>query len=129
MAVVDDAFARKFFAGSDAIGKHFGLSLAGHGYDYEIVGVVKNTMYQSPSSTQMPMYFVPFAQMIHYPETGYARLETSTMYFRSIQLSVDGAPENYESRYVSRASINPDLTPTNVMTYSERSPSSSTSSG
>lgn len=121
VAVVDDTFARTFFAGSDPIGKHFGLSLPGHGYDYEIVGVVRNTMYQSPASTQMPMYFVPFAQMIHYPETGYARLETSTMYFRSIQLSVDGAPENYESPLRrTLASINPDLTPTNVMTYSEQ---------
>jgi predicted permease len=121
VAVVDDAFARKFFAGSDAIGKHFGLSLPGHGYDYEIVGVVKNTMYESPTSTPMPMYFVPFAQRIQYPQTGYARMETSTMYFRSIQLSVDGAPESYESPLRrALASINPDLSPTNVMTYSEQ---------
>ena len=121
VAVVDDAFARKFFPGSDAIGKHFGLSLPGHGYDYEIVGVVKDTMYKSPTSTQMPMYFVPFAQMISYPEKGYARMETSTRYFRSIQLSVAGAPEGYESALRrALASINPDLSPTNVISYSEQ---------
>jgi predicted permease len=121
VAVVDDSFARKFFPGEDPLGKRFGLSLSGHGYDYEIVGVVKDTMYQSPTSTQMPMYFVPFAQTIQYPQTGYARLETSTLYFRSIQLRVAGAPESYESLLRSTlAGINPDLSPTNVMTYSEQ---------
>jgi ABC-type antimicrobial peptide transport system permease subunit len=121
VAVVDDAFARKFFPGEDPVGKRFGLSLSGHGYDYEIVGVVRDTMYQSPTSTPMPMYFLPFAQTIQYPQTGYARMETSTLYFRSLQLSVAGAPESYERLLRSTlASINPDLSPTNVMTYSEQ---------
>jgi len=120
VAVVDQAFARKFFPAGDAIGKHFGLSLAGHGYDYQIVGIVKNTMYQSPTSTQMPMYFVPFAQTIQFTPTGYIRLETSTLYPRSIQLNVAGNPENYESVLRSTlAGINPNLTPTHVMTYTE----------
>ena len=60
LAVVDDAFARTFFPGENPLGKRFGLSLSGHGYDYEVVGVVRNTMYQSPTSTQMPMYFLPY---------------------------------------------------------------------
>ncbi len=121
VAVVDDAFARKFFPGGDPIGRHFGLSLPGHGYDYEIVGVVKDTMYQSPASTQMPMYFLPFAQTIQYPEAGYARMEASTLYFRSIQMSVAGTPESYESLMRSAlAGINPNLSPTNVVSYSEQ---------
>ena len=120
VAVVDQAFARKFFPGGDAIGQHFGLSLPGHGYDYQIVGIVKNTMYKSPTSTQMPMYFVPFAQTIPYKPSGYIRLETSTLYFRSIQLSVAGNPESYESVLRSTlAGINPNLTPTHVMSYTE----------
>jgi ABC-type antimicrobial peptide transport system permease subunit len=121
VAVVDDVFAHKFFPSDDAVGKHFGLSLPGHGYDYEIVGVVKDTMYQSPTATQMPMYFLPFAQTIQYPEKGYIRLETSTLYFRSIQLSVAGTPESYENQLrKTLASINPDLSPTNIMSYSEQ---------
>ncbi len=120
VAVIDETFARTFFAGTDPIGKHFGLSLPGHGYDYEIVGVVKATMYQSPTSTQMPMYFFPFAQTIQYPQKGYARLEDSTLFFRSIQMNVVGAPEAYEHALrQALAGINPNLSPTNVMTYSE----------
>ena len=121
VAVIDEAFARKFFPGENPIGKHFGLSLSGHGYDYEIVGIVKDTMYQSPTSQQMPMYFVPFAQTIQYPQKGYARMEADTLYFHSIQLSVSGAPESYESQLRSAlASINPDLSVTNVISYSEQ---------
>jgi predicted permease len=121
VAVVDDAFARKFFPGEDPIGKHFGQSVPGHGYDYEIVGVVKSAMYQSPTSTQMPMYFLPFAQTIQGPGTDYARMETATLYFHSIQLSVAGAPESYEKTLRSTlAGINPELSPANVTSYSEQ---------
>lgn len=38
VADVDRAFANKFFAGENPIGKHFALSLAGHDKDYETVG-------------------------------------------------------------------------------------------
>jgi predicted permease len=93
VAVVDEAFARRFFAGEDPIGKHFGMSQPGHGYDYEIVGVVRNTKYRSPASEPRPMFFLPFTQVTQYAPPGDQRLETGTLYAQSIQLRVAGAPE------------------------------------
>ena len=121
VAVVDEAFAQRFFPGQTAIGKHIGLSLPGHGYDYEIVGVVRNTKYRSPASTSRPMFFLPFAQTTQYAPSGYQRLETGTLYAQSIQLHVAGVPETYEKPLRDvLASINPDLSLDSVKSYSER---------
>jgi macrolide transport system ATP-binding/permease protein len=121
VAVVDDDFAHRFFSGKDAIGEHIGLSLPGHGYDYEIVGVVRNTTYRSPTAAARPMFFVPFSQVTHYDPSGYQRLETETLYAQSIQLRVSGAPETYENalRQVL-AGINADLSLDSVKSYSEQ---------
>lgn len=120
VAVVDQAFARKFFPGEDPIGRHFGLSLPGHGNDYEIVGVVKDTKYRNPASVQSPMFFLPFTQTTQYAPSGYRRLETGTLYAQSIQLNVAGVPESYENLLRNAlASIDPNLSVINVKSYSE----------
>jgi predicted permease len=120
VAVVDQSFVRKFFPGADPIGQHFGLSLPGHGYDYEIVGVVKDTKYRNPASVESPMFFLPFTQTTQYEVSGYRRMETGTLYAQSIQLSVAGIPENFENVLRNAlANINPSLTPIRVRSYSE----------
>ncbi len=121
VAVVDEAFARRFFGSKDAIGQHIGLSLPGHGYDCEIVGVVKNAKYRSPSAVQRPMFFVPLTQVTHYEPSGYQRLETGTLYAQSIQLNVAGAPEGYEKPLRDVLTrINPDLSLVDVKSYTEQ---------
>jgi ABC-type antimicrobial peptide transport system permease subunit len=121
VAVIDQAFAQRFFAGRDAIGQHIGLSFPGHGYDYEIVGVVGNTKYRTPTAVQRPMFFVPFAQTVQYEATGYQRLENGTLYANSIELHVAGAPEGYEKALREvLAGVNPNLSLASVKSYSER---------
>jgi predicted permease len=121
VAIVDSAFAQKFFPGEDPIGKHFGLSLPGHGSDYQIVGVAKDTKYRSPGSEQSPMFFLPFTQTTQYEPDGYRRLETATLYAQSIQLHVAGAPERYEDSFrQTLASTNPNLSLIKVKTYREQ---------
>jgi predicted permease len=121
VAVVDEAFVSRFFPGEDPIGKHFGMSPPGHGYDYTIVGVVRNTKYRSPASEPRPMFFLPFTQTTEYASPGDQRLEMGTLYAQSIQLRVAGAPESYENllREVL-ASINPNLSLDDVKSYSEQ---------
>lgn len=121
VAVVDESFARTFFPGEDAIGKHFGSSLQGHGYDYEIAGVVKDTAYRNPGSVQRPMYFLPFSQTTSFGPSGYQRLETGTLYAYLIELSVTGAPESYEKAFLSAlAEIDPNLSVINLKSYTEQ---------
>jgi predicted permease len=121
VAVVDEAFARRFFPGDDPIGKHFGMSQPGHGYDYEIVGVARNTKYRAPATEPRPMFFLPFTQTTRYTPPGDDRLDTATLYAQSIQLRVGGAPEGY-ARSVREvlSGINPNLALDSVKSYSEQ---------
>ncbi len=121
VAVVDQAFVQKFFPQEDPIGKRFGLSLPGHGYDFEIVGVAKDAKYRDPASLQSPMVFLPFAQTTEYEPAGYRRLETAMQYAYAIQLNVAGEPEHYENSLRSAlANINPNLSLIDVRSYSEQ---------
>jgi predicted permease len=47
VAVINEAFARKFFRGEDPMGKHFGRRQAGTSHEYEIVGIAEDARYLS----------------------------------------------------------------------------------
>ena len=60
VAIVNEAFVKKFNLGRDAVGKRMGKS-AGK-LDTEIVGVVKNAKYSAVKREIPPLYFSPYRQ-------------------------------------------------------------------
>jgi predicted permease len=63
VAVVSEAFARKYFKSENPLGRHFGLGEPTHSLDYEIVGVVKDAKWREPSEAAGPMFFLPLMQV------------------------------------------------------------------
>lgn len=61
VVLVNDVFAKKFFAGRDAIGQHFQFEDKPP-IDVQIVGVAKNTRYSSVKKEIPPVVFIPWAQ-------------------------------------------------------------------
>ena len=63
VAVINEAFARKFFRNEDPIGKHFGRK-PGANREFEVVGVVKDARYVTYNLDQPsgPFFFLPEAQ-------------------------------------------------------------------
>jgi predicted permease len=61
VAIVNEAFAKKFKLGRDAVGKHMGLSGAKIN-DIEIVGLVKDAKYNDVKDEIPPVYFAAWAQ-------------------------------------------------------------------
>jgi predicted permease len=63
VAVIDEAFARKFFRDEDPIGKHFGWK-PGASREFEVVGVAKDARYltYNPDRLSVPFFFLPEAQ-------------------------------------------------------------------
>jgi predicted permease len=61
VAVVNEAFAKKFTLGRDAVGKHMALS-GSKINDIEIIGLVKDAKYSDVKNEVPPVYFTPWAQ-------------------------------------------------------------------
>jgi predicted permease len=61
VAIVNEAFAKKFNLGRDAVGKRMGQN-DGNELDIEIVGLVQNAKYSEVKQTIPPQFFIPYRQ-------------------------------------------------------------------
>ncbi len=68
VAVINQAFARKFFPKQDPIGRHFGIGDESHAGDFEIVGIVQDTKYFAARQPAHPTFFLPFLQTTNDPK-------------------------------------------------------------
>ena len=64
VAVVNQAFVKKFFPNEDPIGRHFGIFEQKFSGAFEIVGIVADAKYVNPRSEVRPMYFRPLTQQL-----------------------------------------------------------------
>lgn len=63
IAVINEAFARKFFKSEDPLGKHFGRDGIGSERQYEIVGITKDARYlHNFSESIRSFFFLPESQ-------------------------------------------------------------------
>ncbi len=78
VAVVNEAFAKKFGLGRDAVGKFMSQGPMGKKLDMQIVGVVKNTKYSGLRNEERPIYVTAFRQDTTFTwVTYYARATSS----------------------------------------------------
>lgn len=118
VAVINQTFARKFFPKGDPMGKHFGIGDISHSLDYEIVGIVEDTKYQSAREPAYPTYFLPFMQIVKDPKESWL---IYSHYLGDIELRVSGNPQNMESTMRgSLADIDPNLTVLSVVSMTEQ---------
>ena len=76
VAIVNQAFARKFRLGRDAVGKRMALG-RNRPLDLSIVGLVADSAYSNARDTQVPQFFLPYRQGDTGPLTFYVRSATS----------------------------------------------------
>jgi predicted permease len=118
VAVVNQAFAKKFFKDGSAVGKHFGdLSMKYDG-EFEIVGVTEDTQYREPTHKIPPMFFLPAAQSVAYDDPRFVTFEDRSHYLNAIEMKTLGKLPGLEPQ-VRRAlgDINPDLAVIDFMTF------------
>ena len=121
VAVVNEAFAKKFFPKGTALGEHFGKSGGAHAGDYEIVGVVKDAIYQNPAQPPRPMFFIPLVQTVPYEAETDRRVETASRYMSTIELHVAGDANSFQSEARRiLAGIDPNLVPLSLRTFNEQ---------
>jgi predicted permease len=122
VAVVNEAFAQKFFKGENPIGKHFGANEIKHAGDYEIVGVAAdmryvNYGYKDPNRS---MYFLSAGQHTPYTKPVEIEGEKGAHYLENLVMWVPGKPEGLEMQVRKALSeIDPNLALLDFASYHE----------
>jgi len=70
VAVINEAFARRFFKNENPLGKHFRPDKIQYASRYENVGVVQDMLYMTSDDKDPigPMYWISEAQTTHYDD-------------------------------------------------------------
>ena len=112
VAVVNEAFAKRFFRDQNPIGQHFGPDKIKYSATFEIVGVVRDMRYMTYDYKDpiRPMYWVPEAQTVQYDDPAYTSGEIWSHYLYNIVIWAPGNPPGMEDRVrKTLASIDPNF--------------------
>jgi predicted permease len=120
VAVINEAFAKRFFKDQSPIGQHFGVNRIKYSGTYEIVGVVRDIRYMTwgYKDPVRPLFLVPEAQTVQYDDPTFMSAETGSHYLDNIVIWAPGDPPRIEERVrKALASINPNLVLYGVDSY------------
>ena len=129
VAIVDEAFVKKYLHGQNPIGAHFGDWDEAHAGMYTIVGVVEDAQYWPPSDLQEkrhPMYFLPAWQWPQLPASTpnvsmYTEYLTDTHYMGSLEIETKGAVPDLEGSVRSALQqLDPNLMITTFQSFGQQ---------
>jgi predicted permease len=112
VAVINEAFAKKFFTNQNPVGQHFGPGKLKYSSTFEVVGVVKDMRYMTYNYKEPvgPMYWVPEAQTVEWDDPAYASGEMWSHYLNNIVIWAPGNPPQMEERVrKTLAAVDPNL--------------------
>ncbi|WP_254062515.1 ABC transporter permease [Acidobacterium sp. S8] len=121
VAVINQAFARKFFENQNPVGRHFGPASVGNAGTYEIVGVVQNIHYvtwgfRDPARA---MYYIPQAQTVQFDQPD---LQSDELWSQNLYNIVIWAPEHPANMLMQvkkvLSEVDPNLVMYDVQSYS-----------
>jgi predicted permease len=121
VAVVNQEFVKQYFAGMNPIGQHFGARGPASVADYEVVGVVEDTIYTSVRWKEHRMYFVPILQRPASLRSTEPVEKDESLYAGAMVLAADRPVNNMEAlARQTLSSINPNLTIVKFQTFDQQ---------
>ena len=121
VAIVNQAFVRRFFPREDPMDKRFGIDLPENAGMFRIVGVVQDAKYTQPQRPARPMFFLPLAQHASYSIEIMQKIESRSHFISGVMLATQSTPGTLEpllKKVFSEA--DPNLTITNVRTMQQQ---------
>jgi len=112
VAVINEAFARRFFKGQNPIGQHFGPDKIKYSAIYEIIGVSRDMRYMTYDYKDpvRPMFWLPEAQTVQYDDPAFQSGEIWSHYLYNIVIWAPGHGTGMEEQVrKALASVDPDL--------------------
>jgi putative ABC transport system permease protein len=100
VAVINEAFAKRFFKNQNPIGEHFGADKIKYASTFEIVGIVKDMRYMTYDYKDpiRPMFWLPETQTVQYDDPAYMSGEIWSHYLYNIVIWAPGDPPGMEER-------------------------------
>jgi predicted permease len=118
VAVINEAFAKKFFGSENPIGQHFGPTPGNNAGMYEIIGVAADVNFGN--DLQQPMYFLPEAQSTSFLDKEAEEREVLSHYLSNVVIWAPGNPPNIEQQVrKTLANTAPNLVVNGIEPYSE----------
>jgi macrolide transport system ATP-binding/permease protein len=120
VAVVNQTFVKNLFKdGSNPIGRRIGPPGPKSAGDFEIVGVVQDTVYTAVQWKNHSMYFIPMTQ--RFPSDPDPIEKDTTLYAGAIVLQTSRPMDNMEQlAQATLSTINPNLTVVKFQTFNEQ---------
>lgn len=122
VAVVNEAFVRRFFKHQDPIGQHFGMNRIQYASKFEIVGVVHDIRYMTWDYKDpiRPMFWLSETQSVKYDDPEFNTFDLYSHFLSNIVIWAPGHPPGIEAEVrKALASIDPNLVVYGVDPYSK----------
>jgi predicted permease len=117
IAVVNEAFAKRFFASESPIGQHFGPVPEKNAGTYEIVGVASDMNFATGVE---PMYFLPEAQSTPFDDPEAEEREVWSHYLYNVVMWAPGNPSGLAAQVKKAlANVDPNLVTSGFQSYSQ----------
>jgi predicted permease len=123
VAIVNQAFVRRFFPHEDPMEKHFGIDLPENAGTYTIVGIVPDAKYASWTMYQpaLPMFYVPLAQSVKYANPLIEEIDLRSHFIGGIMLETRSSAGDAQAELTKMfAGIDPNLTIIHVSTMQQQ---------
>jgi predicted permease len=123
VAVVNEAFVRRFLPNEDPMEKHFGIDLPENAGTFRIIGVVRDAKYAPWNlyHPAQPMVYLPLAQHVQYANSLLQTIELDTHFIGGIVLVTHNAPGVMEAQLrKTLAELDPNLTIIRVETMQQQ---------
>jgi putative ABC transport system permease protein len=120
VAVINEAFGKKFLPNENPIGSHFGPAAGKNASLYEIVGVAADVRYFPSTVHAVPMYFVPEAQGATFDDRELESRELWSHYLYNVVIWAPGNPPGLAAAVRDRlAAVAPDVVMGRVEPYAD----------
>jgi macrolide transport system ATP-binding/permease protein len=96
VAVVNEAFVRRFLPDSDPIGRRLGLGGPAHAGDFEIVGISEDVKYTAAERPTRPMIFFPALQVAAYEDATARNVQLRSLLMGAVELHLAPGTANIE---------------------------------
>jgi putative ABC transport system permease protein len=122
IAVVNEAFVRRFFKNQNPLGQHFGMDRIQYAGKFEIVGVVRDIRYMTwdYKDAVRPMFWLPETQTVKYDDSLFNTFDLFSHFLNNIVIWAPGHPPGIEAKVrKALASADPNLVVYGVDPYSK----------